>query len=186
MSSGNVMRTGFETLIGHVSTAEFPEDEPISQTAHRLTPIQRSFVALRVRGFSSAAACRQLNVNIMAGSRWSNSDWFEPACEEERNKWLISAGVDKKQEIVAPLVGAAMDALKTALASEDEKIRLMAANQVFDMFFDVKKPGPGRPRKEVQEEDSPLDLSDIQQRAKNKITLLNATNDGQIDLRANA
>src|SRR4030095_1210167 len=79
-------------LFGHVGSAEHPEDLTVQPEVTKLTPQQRTYVSLRVRGFSSAAACRQLNLNLMAAHRWSNSQWFEAACEEERTKWFIHSG----------------------------------------------------------------------------------------------
>lgn len=182
----NSISLGFTALIGHINTAEQPEDLEISPEAQRITPQQRSYVALRVRGFSSAAACRQLNINQMAALRWSNSPWFDAACEEERNKWLVSTGVDKRTELMIPLMGLAVDALKAALVSEDEKIRLAAVDKVFSTFFAEEKRPVGRPPKPKDDGVIPLTLSDIQQRAQDKIQSLKASNPQSIDLRANA
>lgn len=175
----------FDSLIGHVNTAEHPEDLIIQPEVTKLTPQQRSYVALRVRGFSSAAACRHLNLNLMAAHRWSNSAWFESACEEERNKWLISSGVDKRVELMVPLIGLALDALKAGLTSEDERIRLLAVDKVFTTFFGDEKRPVGRPPK-VKSDEAPITLSDIQERSQQRVNQLKSSNQEHVDLRANA
>lgn len=177
---------GFDQLIGHLHTAEQPEDLAISPEAQRITPQQRSYCALRVRGFSSAAAARQLNINQMAAHRWSQSVWFEVLCEEERNKWLLSSGIDKRQEMMTPLMGLALDTLKGALISEDEKIRMLAVDKIFETFFEAEKRPIGRPRLERPVEEKVINLSDIQERAKQKIQNLGSNSQGTIDIRANA
>jgi hypothetical protein len=184
-NSHSEVRLGFNGLIGHLTTAEQPEDLEISPEAQRITPQQRSYVALRVRGFSSAAACRQLNINQMAALRWSNSAWFEVACEEERNKWLINQGIDKRVELMIPLMPLALEALKAGLISPDERIRMAAVDKVFNTFFAEEKRPVGRPPK-PREDSEPLNLSDIQQRSADKIQALKNTNIQNIDIRANA
>lgn len=181
----NPVRLGFNALIGHLTTAEQPEDLEISPEAHKISPQQRTYVALRVRGFSSAAACRQLNINQMAALRWSNSQWFDVACEEERNKWLINQGIDKRVELMIPLMPLALDALKSALISEDERIRMAAVDKVFNTFFAEEKRPVGRPPK-PKDDSVPMSLSDIQQRTQDKIQALKSTNLQNIDIRANA
>ena len=180
------IRLGIDGLIGHLTTAEQPEDLEISPEIQKITPQQRSFVALRVRGFSCAAAARQINVNYMAAMRWSNSVWFDSICEEERTKWLVSAGIDKRVELMTPLMGMALDALKAALVSEDERIRMAAVDKVFSTFFAEEKRPVGRPPKPKDDSGAPLSLSDIQQRTQEKIQILKAQNPQNIDLRANA
>jgi len=179
------VRLGFNGLIGHLTTAEQPEDLEVSPEAQKITPQQRTYVALRVRGFSSAAACRQLNLNQMAALRWSNSAWFEVACEEERNKWLINQGIDKRVELMIPLMPLALDALKAGLVSADERIRMAAVDKVFSTFFSEEKRPVGRPPK-PRDDSEPLNLSDIQQRSADKIQALKNTNSQNIDIRANA
>lgn len=176
----------FSALVGHVSNAEHPEDALIPPEITKLTPQQRSYVALRVRGFSSAAACRQLSLNLMAASRWSNSQWFQAACEEERTKWLLQAGIDKKIELMVPLMGLALDALKAGLTSEDERIRMLAVDKVFATFFGDDKRPVGRPPKDKSGDNAPITLSDIQERSQQRVNLLKATNQDHVDLRANA
>ena len=180
------IRLGFTALIGHLNTAEQPEDLVVSPEATKVTPQQRSYVALRVRGFSSAAACRQLNINQMAAHRWSESKWFEVVCEEERNKWLINQGIDKRVELMIPLMPLALDALKAGLISPDERIRMAAVDKVFSTFFAEEKRPVGRPPKPREDSNEPLSLSDIQQRTQDKIQALRASNTQAIDLRANA
>jgi len=121
----------------------------------------------------------------MAAMRWSNSAWFEVCCEEERNKWLINQGIDKRVELMVPLMPLALDALKSALISPDERIRMAAVDKVFSTFFSEEKRPVGRPPK-PQDNSEPLSLSDIQQRAQDKIQALKASNTQAIDLRANA
>ncbi len=176
---------GIDGLIGHINSAEHPEDLAITPEAQRITPTQRSYVALRVRGFSSAAACRKLSVNQMAALRWSRSEWFDSVCEEEREKWFLSQGIDKKQEIMTPLMGLAVDALRSALSSEDERIRMAAVDKVFETFFDDKRP-VGRPKSEKPEPEKVITLSDIQEKSKIKVNELRASHNGHIDIRANA
>jgi hypothetical protein len=173
-------------LFGHVGSAEHPEDLTVQPEVTKLTPQQRTYVSLRVRGFSSAAACRQLNLNLMAAHRWSNSQWFEAACEEERTKWLIQSGIDKRVELMVPLMGLALDALKSGLTSEDERIRLLAVDKVFATFFGDEKRPVGRPPKPKSDDSDPITLSDIQERSQQRVNLLKATNQDHIDLRANA
>lgn len=174
------------SLLGHVSTAEHPEDLTVQPEVTKLTPQQRSYVALRVRGFSSAAACRHLNINLMAAHRWSNSPWFTSACEEERTKWLIQTGIDKRVELMVPLMGLALDALKSGLTSEDERIRMLAVDKVFATFFGDEKRPVGRPPKPKSDDLSPITLSDIQERSQQRVNQLKATNQEHVDLRANA
>jgi hypothetical protein len=182
------LKIGINELIGHVNSAEFPEDLPIQKVAHTLTPQQRTYVALRVRGFSSAAACRKMNINQLAAQRWSHSDWFESACEVERIKWLTSQGIDK-QEVLAPLVNTAVKVLHQTMHSEDEKLRWNAANRVIEIFFEDKKP-VGRPRTPEEINDAAdkalMDLSDIQQRANERVNQLKSGTPPSYDLRANA
>lgn len=173
-------------LLGHVGNAEHPEDNKIQPEMAKLNPQQRSYVALRVRGFSSAAACRQLNLNLMAAHRWSNSQWFQAACEEERTKWLIQSGIDKRVELMVPLMGMALDALKAGLTSEDERIRMLAVDKVFATFFGDEKRPVGRPPKDKSGELAPITLSDIQERSQQRVSQLKATNQEHVDLRANA
>jgi hypothetical protein len=122
----------------------------------------------------------------MAAVRWSNSLWFEVVCEEERNKWLINQGIDKRVELMVPLMPLALDALRSALISPDERIRMAAVDKVFATFFSEEKRPVGRPPKPRDDSDEPLSLSDIQQRSYDKIQALKATNPQAIDLRANA
>jgi hypothetical protein len=143
-----------------------------------------------VRGFTSAAACRKLNLNQLAASRWANSPWFESACEVERIKWLTSQGIDK-QEVIAPLVHPAVQVIRQTLQSEDEKLRFAAANRVIELFFDDPKRPVGRPRSAEELNESAnkslVDLSDLQQRAFIKITELRSNQPAaHYDLRANA
>jgi len=176
----------FAALTGHISNAEHPEDLQVQPEVTKLTPQQRSYVALRVRGFSSAAACRQLNLNLMAAHRWSNSQWFQAACEEERTKWLLQSGIDKRVELMVPLIGKALDALDAALGSEDERIRMLAVDKVFATFFGDEKRPVGRPPKDKGNSDAPITLSDIQERSQQRVSQLKATNQDHVDLRANA
>lgn len=145
-------------LIGHFAQAEYPED--FTAPPIKITPDQRSYAALRVRGFSIVNASAQLRLNRARCQRWENQDWFELACEQERKHWLIGAGIDEKQELLVPLVPDTMRAIKNALSSEDENIQLKAAQFVLDNIFGSDKKGPGRPKKSA-EEDSMPDLSDI-------------------------
>lgn len=184
------LQIGIQDLMGHLATAEYPEDQPVLPVAHRITPPQRSYIALRVRGFSSAAACRKLGINQLAALRWTKAEWFEPACEEERIKWLTSTGIDK-QDVIAPLVHDAIQVVHSTLRSEDEKLRFAAANRVIDIFFDeVGKRPVGRPRSAEAINDMAdkalLDLSEIQQRANEKVNELRANGSPSYDLRANA
>lgn len=177
---------GFDALIGHLHTAEHPEDIAVSPEAYKITPTQRTYCALRVRGFSSAAACRKMNINQMAASRWANAGWFDAVCEEERNKWLLSQGIDKRVELMTPLMGLALDALKSSLISEDEKIRMAAVDKVFETFFESEKRPVGRPPNPKSEIDKVVSLSDIQERSKQKINELRSNHNGHVDIRANA
>lgn len=186
--STNESNTDLITQIGHFATAEKTEDLDFTEESYKVTPQQRSYAALRVRGFSSAAASRQLNVNQMAASRWQNSKWFEPLCEEERNKWFVSSGVDVRKEIMAPLVSKAVDALSDALESEDDKVKILAANTVFDTFFANDKRPVGRPPNHKPLEEEPLTLNDLINRANSRVNGMTGEIYGQnepISIRAN-
>jgi hypothetical protein len=160
--------------IGHFSTAEQAGDLIVDSSQTKITPIQRSIVALCVRGFSLAAACRKLHTNYAAAFRWKNSDWWPVVEEEERSKWLQSEGIDTKHEAFAPLIAPALEAIRMSLLSEDDKVRLTAANLVFDQFFDKEKRPVGRPRKDKEEVDGPPDLSDLRVLAEQRIAEMNA------------
>jgi hypothetical protein len=153
-------KTSLLEQIGHFSTAESVEDYSFDASQVAITPTQRSLVALMVRGFSMAAACRKLHCNYAAACRWKTSPWWDAICEEERIKWLQSEGIDSKQEAFAPLVGVALESLKSAMESEDDKVRLAACQIVFEQFFDSRRP-VGRPRKPSDTPESPPDLSDL-------------------------
>lgn len=148
-----------KSLIGHFSFAETDEDLDENTIQPSILPEQRSYVALRVRGFSSVAAARMLNLNMLAAQRWELSNWFEAVREEELKKWLVGAGIDQKQEAMFPLFPDAMEAIKETLHSEDPKIKFQAAQFVIDNLFGEAKRPVGRPTKE-REESSP-DLTDI-------------------------
>ena len=184
-------RIGVNELIGHLASAEFPEDREIPKSAHTLTPQQRTYVALRVRGFSNAAACRKLNINQLAAQRWSHSEWFDSACEVERHTWLVSQGIDK-QEVIAPLVPPAIAVMRSTLHSEDEKLRFAAANRVIEIFFEdlMPKRPVGRPRTAEElngaANQALVDLSDLQQKANERVNQLRAIGGSNYDLRANA
>lgn len=180
-------KTSLVEQIGHFSSAETLEDNAIDPTQYKITPTQRSLCALLVRGFSLAAACRQLHANYAAAFRWRSQEWFEPVCEEERNKWFLGQGIDKKQEALAPLIGPALLSLQQLLSSEDDKTRLAAANLVFEQFFDSKRP-VGRPRHERPEEEVKPDLSDMRILAEQRIAAMNGTirdQNGHVNVVAN-
>jgi len=147
-------------LIGHFSFAETPEDLDAQKNV-AILPEQRSYVALRVRGFSSLAASRQLNLNTNAAQRWETEQWFETISEEERRKWLIGAGIDQKQEALIPLVPDTITAIRETLHSEDEKIKLQAAQFVLDNVFGEARRPVGRPANPRQPEQTSPDLTDI-------------------------
>lgn len=149
-----------DSLIGHFSHAEYPED--LSTPPIKVRAEQRTYASLRVRGFSRDAACSKLSLNRTACVRWEQQDWFDVVCEEERKDWLIGAGIDQKQEILVPLVPDTIKAIRDTLHSEDDKVRLMAAQFVLNNIFGEDKRGPGRPRKDgtMQPEQLP-DLSEI-------------------------
>ena len=166
-------------LIGHFTYAETDEDLDAA-TNVAILPEQRSYVALRVRGFSSLAAARQLNLNTNAAQRWETTPWFETISEEERRKWLVGAGIDQKQEALIPLVPDTLQAIKDTLHSEDEKIKLSAAQFVLDnLFGEAKRPigRPANPRNNVEQ--SP-DLTDIMASAIQRINEARETSNGQI------
>lgn len=148
------------SLIGHFSYAEKDEDLAEETISINITPEQRSYVALRVRGFSSTFAASKLNLNRLAAQRWETTDWFEDCREEELKKWLVGAGLEQKQEALIPLVPDTLQAIKSTLNSEDEKIKLAAAQLVLDNIFGEAKKAVGRPRKESEPSDNP-DLTDI-------------------------
>jgi hypothetical protein len=182
--------TDLATQIGHLSTAETPEDLEYNEILRKVSPQQRTYCALRVRGFSSAAACRQLKINVMAASRWSNSEWFNAVCEEERKKWFEESGIDLRKELMVPLVGKAVDAISETLSSEDYKVRLQAANLVLETFFDTKRP-IGRPRllREEETTEPAPDLSDVLGQANQRVILLSERISSQseaVQIRANA
>jgi hypothetical protein len=154
-----------DDLIGHFSYAEFPED--LEAPPIKCSPEQRSYCSLRVRGFSKDAACKKLRLNRTTCTRWETQEWFEVICEEERRDWLVGAGIDEKQEILVPLVPDTIKAIKDTLHSEDEKIRLSAAQFVLDNIFGQEKKSVGRPKKDSEE--SLPDLSDIMSAARDKI-----------------
>lgn len=181
-------KTNFRTQIGHWSTAESSEDYSFNDSQIRITPIQRSFAGLLVRGFSIPAACRELNLNPNTARRWADAEWFEPVCETERQKWFASKTVADKTELFATLMGKAFDALRELLSSEDEKIRLAAVNFVVTQFFGgVEKQPIGRPRK-PEPEVGPPDLGDIQTIAARRISAMRDSVNGSsnhIEIRAN-
>lgn len=148
-----------KSLIGHYSFAENDEDLAEDTQTIAVRPEQRSYCAMRVRGISSSAAVAHLSLNKLAAQRWEQSEWFERVCEEERKKWLVGAGIDQKQEAFIPLYNDAMDAVRETLHSEDEKIKLAAAQFVMDNLFGQEKRAVGRPRSKDQ--DAPPDLTDI-------------------------
>lgn len=156
-----------DDLIGHFSYAEHPED--LAAPPLKVRAEQRSYATLRVRGFSREAACRQLRLNRTTCTRWEQEEWFDVVCEEERRSWLIGAGIDEKQEILLPLVPDTIKAIKDVLHSEDEKIRLTAAQFVLDNIFGGEKRGPGRPKKTGFEIETLPDLSDIMNIAADKV-----------------
>lgn len=185
--SNSPPKTDFATQIGHLSTAEGPEDYAVDESQVRITPTQRSLCALLVRGFSLAAACRQLHANYAAASRWKQQEWFEPVLEEERQKWFLGQGIDKKQETFAPLVGLALESLREAMKSEDDKVRLAAATLIFEQFFDSKRP-VGRPRHMRPEDNTPPDLSDLRVIAEQRVADMNASvrnSNGHVNIVAN-
>jgi len=146
-------------LIGHYSFAETDEDLAEETIRPTILPEQRSYVALRVRGFSSLTASQTLNLNRLAAQRWETQPWFEAVREEELKKWLVGAGIDQKQEAMFPLFPDTMEAIKSSLHSEDEKIKLQAAQFVLDNLFGEAPKQRGRPPKE-RDESSP-DLTDV-------------------------
>ena len=153
-------------LIGHFANAEKPED--FNAPPLKITPVQRSYAALRVRGFSASYACSKLHQNRTRVTYWEEEEWFQLACEQERSSWLVGAGIDEKQEILVPLVPDTIKAIKNALHSEDENIQLKAAQFVLDNIFGSEKKSVGRPKKQADEDAMP-DLSDILGAADNKI-----------------
>ena len=116
------------------------------------------------------AACTRLKLNRTRCQRWESEEWFEVVCEEERKDWLVGAGIDQKQEILVPLVPDTIRAVRDSLHSEDEKIRLQAAQFVLDNIFGQDKKPVGRPRKDSDGEVQMPDLSDIMSRAADKIS----------------
>jgi len=147
-----------KSLIGHYSFAENDEDLAEDTQTIAIRPEQRSYCAMRVRGISSSVAVAHLSLNKLAAQRWEQCDWFERVCEEERKKWLIGAGIDQKQEAFIPLYNDAMQAVSETLHSEDEKIKLAAAQFVMDNLFGQEKRAVGRPRRD---NDATPDLTDI-------------------------
>jgi hypothetical protein len=148
-------------LIGHFSFAETDEDLDENTIQPTILPEQRSYTALRVRGFSSIAAARMLNLNMLAAQRWELSNWFEAVREEELKKWLVGAGIDQKQEAMFPLFPDAMEAIKDTLHSEDPKIKFQAAQFVIDNLFGEARRPVGRPRNNDTHSDNSPDLTDI-------------------------
>jgi hypothetical protein len=168
-------------LIGHFTHAETDEDLEESTISVAISPEQRSYAALRVRGFSSIAASRQLNLNRLAAQRWETSDWFDTISEEERHKWLVGAGIDQKQEALIPLVPDTLQAIKDTLHSEDESIKLKAAQFVLDNMFGESKNPVGRPvTKRPDTEEVNPDLTEIMASAMLKINQAREQSDGTI------
>lgn len=168
------------TLLGHYSFAETPEDLEPSTIAARILPEQRSYVALRVRGFSSAVAARQLNLNRLAAQRWETADWFDEVREEELKKWLVGAGIDQKQEALLPVFPAAISAIKDSLECEDPKIKLAAAQMVLDNIFGEAKRPVGRPANPKDDNNPTPDLTDIMTAAMQRINEARSASDGSI------
>ena len=166
-------------LVGHFAFAETPEDLDATKNV-AILPEQRSYAALRVRGFSSLAASRQLNLNTNAAQRWETESWFEVIAEEERRRWLQGAGIDQKQEALIPLVPDTIAAIKETLHSEDEKIKLSAAQFVLDnVFGEVRRP-VGRPATPRNENNTSPDLTDIMASAIQRINEARETSAGNI------
>jgi hypothetical protein len=188
LAESNRPKTSLIDQIGHFSSAENSEDYLFDPSQIKITPTQRSLVALMVRGFSLAAASRKLHVNYGAAFRWKGQPWWEPICEEERIKWLQQEGIDTKQEAFAPLVGTALEAVKEALSSEDDKIRMAAVQMVFDNFFDQKRP-VGRPKKHNDNGDEEsLSFADIQKLAFDRVANMHSNirdTNGQVNIVAN-
>ena len=166
-------------LVGHFAFAETPEDLDATKNV-AILPEQRSYVALRVRGFSSLAASRQLNLNTNAAQRWETESWFEVIAEEERRRWLQGAGIDQKQEALIPLVPDTIAAIKETLHSEDEKIKLSAAQFVLDNVFGEARKPVGRPATPRNENNTSPDLTDIMASAIQRINEARETSAGNI------
>jgi len=166
-------------LVGHFAFAETPEDLDAQKNV-AILPEQRSYVALRVRGFSSLAASRQLNLNTNAAQRWETEPWFETISEEERRRWLIGAGIDQKQEALIPLVPDTIQAIRDTLHSEDEKIKLSAAQFVLDNVFGEARRPVGRPAGPKNNESTAPDLTDIMASAIQRINEARETSAGNI------
>lgn len=165
------------SLIGHFSYAEKDEDLAEETISVNVTPEQRSYTALRVRGFSSNFAASKLNLNRLAAQRWETEEWFERTREEELKKWLIGSGLEQKQEALIPLVPDTLQALKDTLNSEDEKIKLQAAQLVLDNIFGEAKKPVGRPRNNNHDNDNP-DLTDIMATAIQRINEARTNSNG--------
>src|SRR5215831_19486488 len=166
-------------LVGHFAFAEQSEDLDAAKNV-AILPEQRSYVALRVRGFSSLAASRQLNLNTNAAQRWETEQWFEIISEEERKKWLVGSGIDQKQEALIPLFPDTMQAIKDTLHSEDEKIKLQAAQFVLDNIFGEAKRPVGRPSAPRNNVEQSPDLTDIMATAIQRINEARTTSEGDI------
>lgn len=91
-----------------------------------ITAAQASYVALRVRGVKKAPAARQLDIHPNTATQWEKADWFEPACVEERARWL-----GDKRTALEPLMPQAVANITTLLTAGDPDM----AKWAFDHFF---------------------------------------------------
>jgi hypothetical protein len=85
-----------------------------------------SYVALRVRGVKQLHAAKQVGIHVNTANHWEKEPWFEPACVEERARWL-----GDKRTALEPLMPQAVANITTLLTAGDPDM----AKWAFDHFF---------------------------------------------------